>query len=107
MIINLERKKRIKKLKNRLEYLEDCLCYFDNINKSALNKNNITKINKIIPKISTSKREFSLHLKNKLKEINIYITYQECKIIYDYLKVGHKKIYLKGYFAYYKLINNH
>tara|TARA_Y100000588_G_scaffold285177_1_gene302846 strand:- start:1130 stop:1453 length:324 start_codon:yes stop_codon:yes gene_type:complete len=107
MVISLERKKRIKKLKNKLNYLEDCLDFFNSIDKSNLNINNIKKINKIIPELSTSKREFSLQLRNKLKENNIYITYQECKTIYDYLQIGHKKIYLKGYLAYYKLINNH
>lgn len=110
MIINLEKNKKIKKLKKRLEYIEECLDCFNDINKSSLNKGNINKINKIIQKIfnsSTSKREFSLFLKNKFKENNINVTYKECKVIYDYLQIGHKKIYLKGYFAYYKLINNH
>lgn len=107
MVINLERKKRIKNLKNRLNYLDDCLSYFNNLDKSGLNINNIKIINKIIPTLPKSKREFSLKLRKELKIKNIYITYQECKTIYEYLQIGHKKIYLKGYMAYYKLINNH
>tara|TARA_Y100000034_G_scaffold137036_1_gene219042 strand:+ start:15921 stop:16244 length:324 start_codon:yes stop_codon:yes gene_type:complete len=107
MIVNLEEKKRIKKLKSRLNYLEDCLSYFSNIEESKLNINNVKIINKIIQELPNSKREFSLQLRNKSKESNIYITYQECKIIYEYLQIGHKKIYLKGYIAYHKLINNH
>lgn len=110
MVINLKHKKKIKALKERLEYLEDCLSEEGcNLKKTTeINKTNIITINEIIkatPK--ENKRKFSLSILNKLKQKNIILTYYEGNLIHDYLKIGHEKINLNGYLAYYKLINNH
>ena len=108
MIINFKRKQRIKELKERLEYLDDCLEMFDSNKQSQVSHVNLNIINNVIQTLSKSKkREFSLSLKKELGKRNINLTYEESNLIYDYLKIGHIKLYLNSYLAYHKLINRH
>jgi hypothetical protein len=109
MLINFNSQKRIRFLKKRIKYIDECLDFFNIEIKSSVNVNNTKIINKFInenPSI-LNKRDFALSLINYLNINKIKISYYEAKIIYKYLKVGHQKIYLKSYDSYYKLIKSH